>query len=424
MCDLLLNKNKKAHDEPAPPQPEVCGRGPRKKLWEVESDFHCSIIGTCLKLNELRKLLRKCKIQVPKQARDYEIHSVFVSLAGEKTRVTKNLQKMLDRKYRASVDRYAKVTSPDELEALWNVSVEQGDISGPYWAVMSHPARNKTLTSKVYGEVHMLSHLVGSSNRADIRRLNELDRRCHHRESHYAKIRSLMKERLNEQEGRIRSLEKSLASAEEKAGKLEEAELRLKTLESDEGHVRLTERLDEATDRAETEKQRAETAEQQVEWLTRKLQDVVDQNERLTEDLDRYRQECLVLEEELGNMLAPSIPGDCDQCDNRDECDCSKLQGRKILYVGGRSNLVPHYRALVEQHGGEFIHHDGGVEKAMNCLNNKLAGADVVLCPVDCVSHAACLRIKQFCKALSRPFVMMRSSGLSTFARELNAIAR
>jgi hypothetical protein len=60
----------------------------------------------------------------------------------------------------------------------------------------------------------------------------------------------------------------------------------------------------------------------------------------------------------------------------------------------------------------------------MNFLNNKLAGADVVLCPVDCVSHAACQRIKQICKALSRPFVMMRSSGLSTFARELNAIAR
>ena len=46
-----------------------------------------------------------------------------------------------------------------------------------------------------------------------------------------------------------------------------------------------------------------------------------------------------------------------------------------------------------------------------------------MLCPVDCVSHGACLRAKRFCKRAAKPFVPLRSAGLSSFVGGLRLIA-
>ena len=32
---------------------------PRKKLWQLDVAYHCSIIGTCLSLKELRQIAKK-----------------------------------------------------------------------------------------------------------------------------------------------------------------------------------------------------------------------------------------------------------------------------------------------------------------------------------------------------------------------------
>jgi hypothetical protein len=107
-----------------------------------------------------------------------------------------------------------------------------------------------------------------------------------------------------------------------------------------------------------------------------------------------------------------------------DRCPGPDLCGKKILYVGGLHKMVPHYQQLVEYYGGRFMHHDGGVEAARNQLPKMLGSADVVFCPVDCVSHDACICVKKMCKHYQKPFVMMRSSGLSTLANELGRITQ
>jgi len=86
--------------------------------------------------------------------------------------------------------------------------------------------------------------------------------------------------------------------------------------------------------------------------------------------------------------------------------------------------MVPHYKQLVEKHGGRFIHHDGGKEASRNILPKMLGSADAVLCPVDCVSHYACNCVKKICKRYQKPFVMMRSSGLSSLAKGLSDIVQ
>ncbi len=39
----------------------------------------------------------------------------------------------------------------------------------------------------------------------------------------------------------------------------------------------------------------------------------------------------------------------------------SCLAGRSVLYVGGRPDRLGHLKALGEQFGVSFLHHDGGI---------------------------------------------------------------
>ena len=102
------------------------------------------------------------------------------------------------------------------------------------------------------------------------------------------------------------------------------------------------------------------------------------------------------------------------------EAPAIDLCGRRIAYVGGREAAMRHFRALVESANGQFAHHDGGVEDGAARLDRVLNQADVVLCPIDCVSHSACLRAKKFCKRAAKTFVPLRSASLSSLAAGLH----
>ena len=46
-------------------------------------------------------------------------------------------------------------------------------------------------------------------------------------------------------------------------------------------------------------------------------------------------------------------------------------------------------------------------------------GADAVLCPTDCVSHAAYHQLKRHCKRSGKPCLLFKGSGVSSFAAAL-----
>ena len=58
---------------------------------------------------------------------------------------------------------------------MWSEAVRRGEIPGAYWAILTHPVTTQAIIREAFGEVHMLSHLVGSANRADLRRLCQLE---------------------------------------------------------------------------------------------------------------------------------------------------------------------------------------------------------------------------------------------------------
>ena len=394
-------------------------------MWEIWSGYHCSICGTCLSLAELRRIAGKAGLRLQPDATEYEIHGYFVKLAAEPGREAKSMQKLLERKYRTAVERCRRIRTEAELRAFWEASLDKGDVPGPYWALMTHPLASKALKLRAFGDVHMLSHRVGASNRVDIRRLNALEAERQTLSEALAAARWQLSEnetefrRLGERRAaEARTLESRTEAAREVEGRLAEAETRIRELEAGDAYRGLQARnaalaaaLEEAgrTGRAETQR-RTE--------LEREISELRIAHDETASTVRELRAECAALE----HLLHPADLHGTDDGASAPGASID-LRGRRIAYVGGRTGLVTHFRALIERLNGRFIHHDGGIDDSERRLARILGQADAVLCPVDCVSHGACLLAKQFCKRTAKPFVPLRSAGLSSFVTGLHRVA-
>jgi hypothetical protein len=169
---------------------------------------------------------------------------------------------------------------------------------------------------------------------------------------------------------------------------------------------------------AKLESARCHVLESDLEVATSANAGMKDEIDALVEEAGAAEQQILLLLSELEvGSASPSCAG------RRDDCPASlSLNGKRVLYVGGRTGLVRHYRELVERRGGRFSHHDGGLEERTARLDGMVRGAEVVMCPVDAVSHGACLRVKKACKRGARPFVPLRSQGVASLASALQVL--
>lgn len=95
--------------------------------------------------------------------------------------------------------------------------------------------------------------------------------------------------------------------------------------------------------------------------------------------------------------------------------DCCNFQlcAKRVLIVGGITKIKAVYKNLIEQKGGEFDYLDGYMKGGERVLDSKIKRCDLVLCPVDCNSHNACLSVKKLCKKYGKPFKMLTSSSVT-----------
>jgi hypothetical protein len=391
----------------------------RRKIWELP-EFQCSVIGTCLSLEELKKLARKTHLKLSDEHDEFKVHAVFVKLSSQQGPVAKAVNKNLDKKYATVLRRFGAARGDERILELWREARAKGDIPGPYWAVLTHPESSSELMGRVFGEVHMLSHLVGAANRADIRRLAELERQLAEKEQRHAKALTVYRGRLRDMvtetrasKQKITNMAKELETARSQTKERGSEELRLENQGLQRALGAQSVMLLEASSRNETLARQIDAQERRIRFAE--------------EELAEKRAEIRFLEEELSRLTQerelPACPGAlCDKAGGP-ECPGPRLCGKRILYVGGRANLVQHYRALVERLGGEFLHHDGGLEQSRHGLPRIMGGVDAVLCPVDCVSHDACQCVKEVCKHSLKPCKLLRSSGLSSLVRSLEELA-
>lgn len=388
----------------------------RRLLWDIRGGYHCSICGTCLSFAELGKIAGKAGLRFEPDESEHGIHGHLVQLAAKPGRVAKLMQKVLDRKYRSAVERFRRARSEAQVGELWSRALAEGDVPGPYWALMTHPRTSAALMVRAFGEVHMLSHLAGATNRADIRRLRALEGERQALSEQLAAARCRLSEREAEQRRlaedhrtEIRELTDRLRAAQAAETRREQLEGRLREFEDGEAFRRLSthntgleSELNEARRELRSESKRRSTIEREL-WALHAA------HREMSATVQVLNTECATLEAMLQSGIDNASSNAIGSGAGVDLC------GRRVAYVGGRAGVVGHFRALVERLNGHFIHHDGGIEDHEGQLGRILGQADAVLCPVDCVSHRACLRAKRFCKRTAKPFVPLRSAGLSSF---------
>jgi Uncharacterized protein conserved in bacteria (DUF2325) len=365
----------------------------RTRIWEFDASLHCSIVGTCLTTTELRHVLDKLKMGAT--ASDHELHALGVSLAGRRQAGAKFLQKALDRRHRVAVTRYSKAKDLVALAALWAESLKQGDIPGSYWAVLTHPLATEGLVKQAFGDVHMLSHLVGAANRADIRRLRELEQQNAVLADKIERQQRRLQEGFVARDRTIQRLNEMLAasdraeSAPAPAPNAEEA--------ADSALRDLNRRLAREIARRE----RSEARARELAAALQKSDDALQRGERRSETIER---ELELIEAHLAALAEPSTAGSADALD---------VSGITVLYVGGRAHQTPQIKGLIEGAGGRFLHHDGGLEQSSGLLPGLIGRADRVLFPIDCVSHEAVATIKRVCRALGRGYEPLRTASLA-----------
>src|SRR5260370_5087467 len=185
----------------------------RTAIWDMHHSMHCSIIGTSLSTSEIRRLLIKLGVHGAESASDHDLHKQGVTLAGQAQGGGKFIQKALDRRHEAAIKQFAKAQDECALRLLWDDAVRRGDIPGAYWAVLSHPAATDAIMRNTFGDVHILYHLVGAANRADIRRLCQLEQQNAALSAKLEAQQRQLRDGFTEREGRIRLLSEALSRA-------------------------------------------------------------------------------------------------------------------------------------------------------------------------------------------------------------------
>ncbi|SFI19246.1 DUF2325 domain-containing protein [Nitrosomonas sp. Nm34] len=98
------------------------------------------------------------------------------------------------------------------------------------------------------------------------------------------------------------------------------------------------------------------------------------------------------------------------------------LAGQTVLCVGGRATLYPDYLQLVEAAGGCFMIYRGNPESKRDHLYPLLDRVNMVICPVDCVSHDDYFAVKRYCKLSGKLCVFLERSNLPAFSQGLRML--
>jgi hypothetical protein len=372
----------------------------RRRIWELGHACHCPLVGVALPLPVLRKLVGKItggKVI----ADDYEIHVGAVSECGTRNRLSEALQKELERRYATVVQRFRGARATEQVGELWRAAVACGDVAGAFWAGLTHPRCDTELEERMCRDLHMIQHQAGACARADMNRFNALVDENAQLTREVAKLQqrsaAMQLERTAEQDRHASALMQLRAQMVGRDSMIDSLRQELEQLRNAIPGLPSRERL---LQRLHQMDERERTLRDQVTELRRQLM----QTQAQAQPAPPPAAEPPALVEHVIRMPV-------------------RLAERSILCVGGRSGNVATYRALIERAGGQFAHHDGGLEDNAGKLEASLAAADVVICQTGCISHSAYWRVKDFCKRTGKRCVFIDNPSISSLQRGLEELA-
>lgn len=377
----------------------------RTRLWELNGTYYCSIIGTCLATADLRQVLKKLELPEARSLSDHDLHKYGVTLAGQREGCGKFLQKALDRKHQLFITRFDRAKSESELTGFWEEACRAGDIPGGYWAVLTHPLASDALKKRVFGDVHMLSHLVGAANRADIRRLAQLEEEANALKAKIERQEAQLKDAIVARDTKIAELTHILT---EMTAAPSEAPARVATRDRDMSTLiyGLKDQLGLEAQRRQKATERLALAEERV-IAERKRRQAAEQRE------NALRHELELVEGSLNGNTSDTAA---------DDRVSALLRGTSVLYVGGHPGHAASLRDIANGFAAELLYHDGGIDDQMAQLPGLVSQSRLVFFPVDCVSHDAMHSVKRLSRRAGKRYVPLRSAGLTTFLAALRSL--
>ncbi len=375
----------------------------RLKFWETDDFFSCPIAGICLSVSEQKQLLKKSGLSLKKTSL-FEMHEILVASSKSENRLSRKIDSLLVRKFSRESELFAAMTEA-ELAAQWQICFKAGEYIGIFWYLASRRNLSKEFRREVFGDIHMSMHR-NSEERADMLRRTDLMQEQSRKAA----------EKADEENRHRKILQKEVESLQNAAN-----ELKLRLDISEKQKILLETELEAAKDRklhAEFEELKKENRKLKADQtrisekavlFAKQIVKLEAENQRLTTDLLRKSESESNFQKEIHDMMMQScgING-CNQ-----SCPSFDLCRKRVLIVGGISRMESLYRQVVERSGGIFEYHDGHVKGGVGKLECSLRRADIVLCPVNCNSHAACTLVKQLGKKHHKPVQMLSGSGLN-----------
>lgn len=385
-------------------EPEPHRGSARRRLWDLGPGAACPVSGVCLRFSEVKKLARRVGIEALGPT-EYDWHVAVVAECRRRSPLSELVQRELDGRYSLHLLQSKQFKDGAALAAWWDQACRGSDWAGVFWAVLTHPRCSPELEQVVLGQVHMLQHQVGMAARVDL-----------------SKFQALQEEN--------RQMALALAGAQQKLHTaVREAVLRQEVLESDLLRCR-ADLIREKTAHAQTQQAWTAWQAEAPERLTR--QQVLEENRWLWTENQRLRQALVVTENAAPAGVCsaaqpPRTPQTSRQHTSQAHTESApearlSVQDKAVLCVGGRPAGVPVYRTVVEDQGGRFMHHDGGLEDKVGQLGALLQSADLVVCQVGCVSHNAYWRVKAHCKRHDKPCLFVETPSRAAIEKALQTL--
>lgn len=366
-------------------------------LWEVMPNFRCPIVGTCLSVPEQKKIIKKTAGQT-KRMSAFDIHHLLMEYMNTENPVSLKTERYIRSKYKTAIERYGAL-SESELAGLWGDAGETGEMAGLFYIIATRSDISTGLRMTAFGEIHMIGH----SNlhdiikaRKELTQQQEVNERLTGRLAE-EKEKTVQLNRINKDNRKeIRALNVQISTL-------------TKPRKNPAGLTEDTAPLKERV--AELEAQLAETRHENNRLLRekRKLEIRYFETESTAE---------LLKGELLELTRAVSVENESSCCPDNCCHACIKCP-KRVLMIGGMTKMKPFYKNIVESGGNEFIYHDGYMKNKTRQLNDLVSRSDLILCPTNCNSHNACLRIKRLCKKYNKPFRMMPCSSLNAVSKAM-----
>lgn len=379
----------------------------RRRIWDLPRQCHCPVVGVCLPLDTLRRLVNKT-LGRKALADDYEVHVGAVAECGHRNRLSELMQNELDKRYSREIQYFKVAKTTTAVADLWAKAVHQGDVAGAFWAALTHSRCDAVLQELLCRDMHMLQHQAGASVRIDIARFNAL------LEENAILARELGKV----QERSTRLITEKFSEIERLAAQL--VQVRAESIGKDSRIALLHDGL-AALKASIPGFDTGMRLQKKIDQMTARQTELEEQNTGLRQKLASTTRALAMLNSEASHAARTAI---AERAEPRTPPPVSVyLHQKTVLCVGGRSGSIASYRDAIERVGGRFAHHDGGLEDSQNILDASLAAADLVICQTGCISHNAYWKVKDFCKRTGKRCVFVENPSASSLARGLEQIS-